>query len=267
MPIQRLLLKLLPILVLSLLLSSNAYATNWCEDGDVDTCWTIETGSGTTWDDKSSNNVDATLQGGDPAFDLDVPGSGDGFEGSSTYSMDFDGNGDVLTSTFRCNASAAQTFVLWVNTDTYQATDRMFEINTNHHGLLHYSSKPNWWASGFDLYAGLDNIPEGEWEHYATTYNTSADTARIYVNAVLKESDTNIDAQSCNLFNIGGQPGDARYMDGRIDEFAIFATELDGTDINDIYENGLVQVAGGNPVSPETLMQGNVVAQGNVIIQ
>jgi len=237
------------VLILFLILwSSPALAvTQWCDHASVETCWTIEAGSGIVWDDKSSNAVDADCDDGG-TWSADVPDGDDGFDGTSTYSYDFSGD-DSVDGNYDPDGDSrtANTFVLWVNIDTPTSLDRIFALNnTNGRGLLQYNSsgiKPDWYGNGFDLYASLDDIPTGEWEHYAATYDETADVARIYVNGVLKQSDTDITTQATDILVIGARVAGTSEIDGRMDEFAIFSVELTSTQINDIYENGLVQAA------------------------
>ncbi len=247
--------KIFLVFVLNLalvLIGTNCYATNWCEDTNVETCWTIETGSGTTWDDKSSNNLDATLEDGDPSFIADVPDSDDGFNGISNWSMDFDGNDGMQQATYDVDANTITTFVLWSKIDTLNSTDRWFAWNVTNYGFLQFEDKPDWWANGFDLYADADDIVEGEWTHYALVFNETASTAKLYVNGALKETDTSIGSQSSDRFKIGQASNDQSQMDGKIDEFAIFSRELDITEINNIMENGLIQISTASQIIPVT---------------
>jgi len=140
------------LLIAFLLLSFPVGATTqWCEHANIETCWNIETGSGTTWDDQSSNNIDATLDVGDPAFNADVPDSGDGFNGTSTYSMDFDGN-DGMIASYAYDGNTANTTVLWSVIDGYTQSDRWFSYNDSAgHGFQYYYYEPNWWGNGNDL--------------------------------------------------------------------------------------------------------------------
>ncbi len=254
------------VILLLLLNSSLVHATNWCDDSEIVACWNIETGSGIKLEDQSSNNLDADLDTGPPSWDADVPDSDDGFLGTSTFSIDFDGS-DSVDSNYDPDTNTANTFVLWSAADTIANNDRFFGSDDG--DLILYSSKAGYWGQDAGWYLETaDNIISGEWNHYACAYDEVADLARFYVDGVLEGSDLDIDAVNSQVMRIGASynNGSGLYLNGRVDEFAIFSEEKDITDINSMMKGLLAQGgAAGNGVSANTIFQGGMTVNNCTI--
>lgn len=93
---------------------------------------------------------------------------------------------------------------------------------------------------------GNNNVCDGEWHHCAVVFPAGADSVQdhhLYVDGVLqdkigndREMDTNSVAQDVN---IGARLTGHTFLLGTIDELAIFSTDLDADQINNIKDNGL----------------------------
>ena len=100
-----------------------------------------------------------------------------------------------------------------------------FIVNANDNGL-------------FQL-AGPAMDPSTNWVHVAGTYDSSNTTAKLYVNNVLEDTDTNTVAPELTFLNVSigssGSVGDC--WDGDIDEVRIYDRALTAGEIDDLYNN------------------------------
>jgi hypothetical protein len=73
----------------------------------------------------------------------------------------------------------------------------------------------------------------GSWHHLAVTFNAAKNTAKIYRDNVLQETDSNVswanNASNMTSLLIGSS------FTGRMDDIAIFNTELDAAEISSLY--------------------------------
>ncbi len=254
--------KILLLLFLLLNLSSPAFATNWCESANIHGCWTIEEGSGTSTADVSSNSYDGSFKGkNEPEWSSTVPTTG--FNGSSSYSVDFDGYNDYI-SVGTGNALSTFTMVVWFYADK-------LPINTENNWIISRGGTTPSWQHNYQL--GLSDpdgatpcvasvefydttggtwrilrtstqVYTGSYNHYAGSWDNSTKVYAIYFNGVATTNTSYTTATpntaSLNL-NFGNNPEPLDHIEGKVDEIAIFSSALSSTDINDIMDNGLVQ--------------------------
>jgi len=239
------------ILLLTLLLSVPAYATNWC--ADAVSCFLME--------DSEAESNRAT-----GATDSLTISSGDTIEQSSTkkfgtYSRDFEfGDGDFMyqadgLSTDISGADQEISIVLWAR---FESMDRTSLVNKgwwddDNQYLIRYDTEGIEFRLDSNGGEGGENCDTGDinltalntWYHIAATYDDA--NMYIYVDGIEKKSC----AYSFGIgdaskeFMIGAYTYDspARFMDGLIDDVGIFDTYLSITDINDIMDNGLYEAA------------------------
>lgn len=255
--------KILLILLLVLWCSPAGALIQWCDDADIVACWNIETGSGETLVDQSSNSNDGTFKGaGEPAWDSTNTAEDatvTTFTGTSAWSIDFDGddvNDDYITVADSASldiSGAAMSYVVWLmsvhtqtgdtgtifnksddNAEAYRShfdesvDDYRFRLFTNNGGV-------NCDTTGISFNAN-------EWHHVSAYYDGS--NMVIFFDGVQENScgqtgniTTNNDLLKIGQFLTGLNP----VFNGNMDELAIFDTNLDSTDFNDIMDNGLVQ--------------------------
>jgi len=263
--------KVFILLIMCLLLATPCYAVNWCVDANIVACYTIETGSGTTWVDQSSNSNDGTFKGaGEPLWSATVPTSvTDGFEGTSTWSVDYDDDSnDSITASDSASLDIdgeGFSFVVWIRPNFTQATDESFHIfdktNNNASGYrMFFVNAVDDWRFRLFTSAGAVNVDtEGlswsadTWYHVAVTYDGA--NMKIYWDGGLENSSGqtgNITTNDSVLY-IGIQDDASDSFEGNMDEYAIFDTGLDLTDINDIMDNGLI---GGLTYAPTIQFKG-----------
>ena len=240
------------ILLLILLLPNLAFAENWCENVNIGACWTVETGSGTALIDISSNDNDGNFKGaGEPLWSASVPDAGDGFDGTSNWSLDFDGTNDYITGadTDTQDFTTSMTVVMWILVDA-NATNygRIVQKNNRMWGVVRASG-------GLNIYqynsaqgnGGLTTLGEtGSWEHITAVYDTTTNYTTMWLNGV--EDTVNRVSETTDL-SVSDDPWfwGSENTDGynagefQADEVATFSDAKDSTDINDIMDNGLVQ--------------------------
>ena len=259
------------ILLLTILLLSSklAYAaTQWCTDvtASSEVCYDIETGSGVEVIDQTSNGNNADFKSaGEPAWSTEVPTSGtDGFEGTSTWSVDFsDDSDDTLIAPDSASLDiSTNTFasVLWIRPSFTQTTPEAFYVfdktNGNSSGYLVF------FIQGIDdfRFRLFTSVEAGEnvdtiglswtantWHHIATRYDGTIQY--IYWDGVEENTEflTGTITTNATDLHIGSQDDASDSFEGNYDEFAIFSSALgaDATDLNDIMVNGLVQAVAG----------------------
>ena len=90
-------------------------------------------------------------------------------------------------------------------------------------------------------------ITSTAWNHYAFTYaggSTGASGIKIYVNGALSTQTTSVSGLYSAMSNktaelrVGSSQQNNFYLEGNIDEFAIFNVVKSATDITDIYNSG-----------------------------
>ena len=248
------------LLVFLLLLPNTTYATQWCEDANCQGCWLVEHGSGEVLFDKSSNNNDGDfIAAGQPAWSATVPASGDGFEGTSNYSVDCDGVDDRIELITIGDISGTMSVGVWILPDTMgeNSQGRIWDdpVDSGHfYGAFQmYSTNSLAFTRDFNTADGGWNIDDNDitltsWNHIFVTYDDSSvnNDALMYVDGVSKNvsevltpegtaQGSNFDLQICN------RAAADRSFDGHIDELVIFTDIKDSTDINDIMDNGLYE--------------------------
>ena len=250
---------LLPILLLFLSFGGIAEATNWCEHANIVGCWTVETGSGTNIDDKSSNNNDGTITGA--VWGTTTPSPPASY---STYYLEFDFIDDVVDFGDTAEGATDVTVVMWVvwkndnayvgymsHTDSEDAADGWWFFQVSGDAYIAVSN------SNTDHESTTSSLTEDDWTHIGFGYKDSINSINFYYDGVEEDkSDNEAINESADTLKWGAN--DNFYalsgLDGASDEPAIFSAQLDSTDINDIMDNGLVQAAAAPTFVPKMMM-------------
>lgn len=230
--------KILLAILLSSLLSSPAFATNWVGEANMAGAWLMDDASGGAVD-ATSNSLDlddgATLTYSETGvFDDAIAFSSDWLETSGNSGIS--GAGDI-------------SYGGWVLTATNDGTnDHIFNIGTAStnrmsHMILN-SASIKFGAWGFDTISSTD-INGVVFVHCVVIYGGS--NYKLYIDGNL---DTTSGAySSLNIadddLDIGRYTGGAFYFTGTLDELFIYQAEMDSTDVNDVMDNGLSQAAAG----------------------
>ena len=169
---------------------------------------------------------------------------------TNTYSIDFDGTDDYVSTGLDVGGSSALTVSAWVKLDSVSASlgfvSQNFASGNRTFRLAFFPSLNSMWFEvyGPNSYAGYQDasIATGTWYHLAGVYNGS--NTVCYVNGVastttsgLHQSGTgNLDTCTTNV-DIGNQ-ATTGYMDGKIDEVGVWTSALSASDITAIYNSG-----------------------------
>ncbi len=223
----------------------------------------MEEGSGTTTADISSNSEDCTFQASteDPSWNTsntaeDAPG----FTGTSTASIAFDGSDYMQCTTMDLSGWTGLTTVSWIywnDSGTDEHTILSNEDGGNDTAGILYRVEPggNWLESFITLEANTatggnftdQTLTSDTWHHAALLYDQVA--LQSFLDGVVSTttfaatSALDSDAETARQMVIGARGSGTDDFTGDIDETAIFDVALTSTDINDMMDNGLVQVA------------------------
>jgi len=228
-------LKRTALLLLLILLSVPAYATNWCEHTSMSACWLMDGTSGSVID--SSGNGHTMVSSGDPV---------QGITGVFGSAVEFDGNDNFNRNDTSKLAAPNNKIVLgtWVYFNATGA-HKAFLTKSDVSYLLHTAGSG---ALGFVLY-------NGGW-YETTTFGPSTDTwyhivgytngttMYIYVDGIEKNSRSAPGGISGAGFSVGlgmDMQNGARALNGKMDDAFIMLdyAGMTGTDINEIMNFGL----------------------------
>ena len=237
-------------IIVSLMFAGQSYAE--IDPETVLGIWLLDEGKGDTTEDASGNGNDGTLGGG-PTWIDGVYGKALDFSGSSSY-VDC-GNAEALN---------VEVFSVsfWCNIPNTQSWNHIISRGEHHGGN---PGAVNW---GVMMYADQEtilyevyndtakpslsiNTTTGEWHHVVITLDGA--TMQLYHDGQLAgATPTGILLDENLPFIIGAQSragGPSDYFDGSIDEVGYFNTVLAPEDIEEIMNNGLAGIGGGQPLA------------------
>lgn len=255
--------KKLLILIFVVLLSSGFVQaktyTNYCNDGSIVACYTVQENSGTLLVDHSANGYNGTFaSSGHPAWTTAAP-----TRSYLAYSLTYSSSSDTMdlgTSNIFWKPSQAQSFVGWIfpTSDTVGAgsNPRILSRVTGTNAEDQFEIDPT--KALFFSKAGSTNTTRqsnnnvltlNAWNHVAlvTDGSTTAANWHIYVNGseVTYSSTTNGASEQDNTvgsLSLGNRLTDAaRNLSGKLTECAFFSRQLSSAEVLDIYNNGLIQ--------------------------
>jgi hypothetical protein len=187
-----------------------------------------------------------------------VPGGGGGFP--NTYSLDFDGTDDYVSTGLDVGGASALTVSAWVKHDDLTATspnllnqyagggsNRAFRFSM-------YAGTASWQGLRLDAYTS-DGIKEANyslnpvistdtWYHAAFVFDGTS--IKVYYNGDNSQSSATATWSNAATLNnngvqvlIGGGSGVGTYTNGKIDEVGIWTSALSASDITAIYNSGV----------------------------
>ena len=203
---------------------------------------------------------------------------------TNTYSLDLDGTNEYLTagSETLFNTNYPFSFSGWVKLDTYANTyPALVNLKTDIGGFIIFfnQSTNNYYgvSIGFDGATTGSGTPRlttnstavasdllGNWRHICLTFdgvdistggNGTAgvqDTTsgfKLYINNSLKTLYTSGSTGTQGNVNVFGNSANVNYLDGHIDEFSIYNTELSANQVSELYNSGVAGV-NANPFNP-----------------
>ena len=171
-------------------------------------------------------------------------GGGGGF--SNTKSLAFDGV-DESISVFDMpvlNTATELTFSFWgLKASGNTLGIEAFSTSTNRVILYWWQDDNVYWnvRNGSSSPASSNSLGDfSNWHHFAGTYNGATGTIKLYLDGSLVNTQTGAPASTSDLSSLFtiGISNNTNYNTGNIDEVAIFDSELNSDNINDIYNGG-----------------------------
>ena len=185
-----------------------------------------------------------------------VPGGG-GFP--NTYSLDFDGTDDYVSTGLDVGGASALTVSAWVKHDTASGSPNLLNqyagTGTNRaFRFSMYVGTASWQGLRLDAYTSDGNkeanyllnpiISADTWYHAAFVFDGTS--AKVYYNGDNSQaSATGTWSNAATLNNggsqvlIGGGSAVGNYTDGNIDEVGVWTSALSASDITAIYNSGV----------------------------
>lgn len=208
--------------------------TTTTDKSDMVAWWKLNETSGSTAEDSSGNEYNASVNGAETA------GSSTESDpiGGSAYI--FDGDNDYVRSDFK--DLDAVSVSAWIKTDVLSGNFRRIAIAENG------STKPQWSITKTDnsdlrfSIAGnsaySDTIGKDEWIHTAGTYDPSTGDVKIYVNGTQEGSTTSTqDRSGTTKISIGGwRDEDTQYWDGSLSNIRVYNRPLTPQEVSYLYE-------------------------------
>jgi len=178
--------------------------------------------------DKSINISDGANWRG-YAFD-----SAYGWTGSSEYSLDFDGTDDYVEvqHSSSLNISGALTISAWVYFDDLSGFPMIVNKRASTgHAYQFYSTSNKLAFTNGTAATSTTSLSTNTWYHVAVVANSG--TATFYLNGSSDGSGSIASTMPTNTENVwlGGMSWASNYLNGRLDEVAIFNTALNSTQI------------------------------------
>ena len=227
-------------------------ATNYSNDANCVVYFPMEDSGDET--DESGNGSDLTETGGTIPQDSDKQ--------VGTYSRDFEsGDTEYLAqadslSTDISGANQDLSIVFWVkhesDTGTYQTyVSKYSTASSNRQYKVYYDYDANGVnfilsddGTSYSICQGATDVVGGSWYHVACVYNDT--DQRIYINGSLDSNGSDNPktyssgiADKSAAFHLGEASGQAGYLDGLLDDVAVFDRELSSAEVSEIYQYGV----------------------------
>lgn len=185
------------------------------------------------------------LGGGKSATSSGRAGGG-GSSFVNQYSVELDGTNDYLqlpNGVLTALSGTAYTISMWYNLDIVGNYQEIFTAGTN----LQIFFRPRSTQVGLELWINggsrLTHNPPysnvGSWVHGCISVDTTG-TSTMYINGSSVHTANNV-PQLTSISNpvIGSFNGASNFLNGHVDEVAIFDSALSASDVSDIYNSGV----------------------------
>jgi hypothetical protein len=166
----------------------------------------------------------------------------------SRYSLDFDGTGDKITLNSSVSTGNNYSVSLWINPENVSSGNSyLFSDSTTSpfKGLaLDQGSSTAGGFGNFYYYTGAVNIVNNTailgdvWSHIVISFNITGQEIKFYVNGVLDKTSTSVANISSSINEFGIRSTGNAY-NGKLSNISIWSTELNQTQVTEIYNNGL----------------------------
>ena len=162
---------------------------------------------------------------------------------SNDYSIDLDGANDYidLGNDSSLSISGALSITAWIKPDGLHGYPMFVSkrASASGHAYQFYSNSGRLNYNNGTIVQSSGSLTTGSWQHIAVTFNGSG-AVSFYINGSSAGTAT---AASSNPTNSGsvsiGRAYNGNYFNGKIDEVAMFNSELSSSDITSIYNSGV----------------------------
>ncbi len=198
-------------------------------------------GSGSTTNDRTSNNYDGTISGASWTT------------GEFTYGLSFDGTNDKVSFSTHPSTSGSFSVAAWVKIDS---TSWFHPVVTNFTPGMDIELK-GWrfgvnngkvclqlwdcWEEPYEA-LGTTTLSTSKWYLIAATYDSSSDAMKVYVNGADDTSGSPTgDYTTGDNFGIGWDGvahAMTQYYDGLIDSVAVWNTKISATEVEQLWDSG-----------------------------
>lgn len=175
---------------------------------------------------------------------------------TNNYSVDLDGTNDYMTAgtISALNSASAFTISMWVKLSSSGSTPQRFIETTGgiYGGISFYQSGSvdlliGKGSSDYDYIRSTNtNLRDDAWHHLVAVYNGSTPSAAIYIDGVASNDyqrstmPTTTNSAAGGSAHIGSSNnGSSAFVNGLMDEMAIFNAALSAADITAIYNSGV----------------------------
>ncbi|RZP29913.1 T9SS type A sorting domain-containing protein [bacterium] len=188
-------------------------------------------------------------------------------------SLSFDGNGDYVRMTGFNPSITDFTLSLWVKSNSYSSSNKnifqQMDASGTGRSIVYVRSSSNQFATflgGGERLSGV--VSEvNRWYNVVLVHNNSANTITWFINGVQANTNNSNVETTVGDFLLGVHKAfsSSSYFNGLIDEIAIWDSQLDSTEIIDLYNSGSsisAAVSSGNYTSSSDLIRYYTMDEG-----
>ena len=161
---------------------------------------------------------------------------------SNTYSVDLDGTNDymVASQNSAINITGSVTLSAWIKLDSLGSFQGIISkrsgSNTNYQFYIRNTNVLSFYE-GSTVINDSGSLTSGSWIHVAVVVNGSS--VSFYRNGSLTSTGSGANVSSNTVDLTIGEINGASFLNGKVDECAVFDTALSASDITAIYNSGV----------------------------
>ena len=163
---------------------------------------------------------------------------------ANNYSMAFDGVNDYISISSSVLLPNQHTISTWIKSDdlTSSAIGYLFTTETTIKGIGLDEGDGSFGAGKFYYWNGASAttvsttaITVNNWYHIVFVFDSTANEIKFYLDGNLDKTTTVTIGTAGSLKTLGSYNGILHYLNGKLDEFAIWNTALTSTQVSEIY--------------------------------
>ena len=158
---------------------------------------------------------------------------------SQSYVVNLDGSNDYMSVSASDNATTKLTGQFSISTWVFVEGSSRQQIIYNDGFEL------EWMGTGYNYFRmqpgavnSVTNMHKNQWHHVVMTRNSS-NSIQIYVNGQKSSNYVSSDNTFDDVLYLGKDPDNGQYLDGNLNEVAIWTTELNANQIDSLYNDGM----------------------------